>query len=223
LRHHGGAKRDAYNTPDLDMVKKGFENLEKHIENCKKFGITPVVAINNFISDSEEEVQYVISTCLKHGAKAVVSKGWADGGEGTMKLAQAVVDQIDEGKNKYHQLYDWNLSIEEKINIIATEIYGATHVEYSSKAKSQLREFNKLGFDKFPICVAKTQKSFSDDEKKIGRPVNFYVTIREFEVAAGAGFVIPMLGEMMRMPGLPVVPASEGMDIDNDGNITGLS
>jgi formate--tetrahydrofolate ligase len=133
------------------------------------------------------------------------------------------VETIDAGINDYHQLYDWKLSIEDKIKTVATEIYGASQIEYSAKAKTQLREYAKLGFDKFPICVAKTQKSFSDDERKVGRPTNFSITIREFEVAAGAGFVIPILGEMMRMPGLPVVPAAEGMDIDNDGNITGLS
>ena len=223
LRHHGGAKKEEYNTPDLGRVQKGFENLEKHIENCKKFGLTPVVAINSFISDSEAEIAYIKERCQALGTKAVLSQGWAKGGEGTKELAQAVVDVIDAGGNQYHQLYDWSLSIEDKIKTVATEIYGASHIEYSAKAKSQLREYAKLGFDKFPICVAKTQKSFSDDEKKIGRPTNFTITIREFEVAAGAGFVVPILGEMMRMPGLPAVPAAEGMDIDNDGNITGLS
>jgi formate--tetrahydrofolate ligase len=223
LRHHGGAKKEEYNTPDLAKVQKGFENLEKHIENCKKFGITPVVAINSFISDSAEEISFIQERCKSMGARAVVSKGWAHGGEGTKDLAQAVVETIDAGINDYHQLYDWKLSIEDKIKTVATEIYGASQIEYSAKAKTQLREYAKLGFDKFPICVAKTQKSFSDDERKVGRPTNFSITIREFEVAAGAGFVIPILGEMMRMPGLPVVPAAEGMDIDNDGNITGLS
>jgi len=223
LRHHGGAKKEEYNTPDLTRVQKGFENLEKHIENCKKFGITPVVAINSFISDSAEEVRFIQEKCQGLGVKAVMSKGWAHGGEGTKELAQAVVDVIAAGSNQYHPLYDWSLSIEDKIKTVATEIYGASQIEYSAKAKTQLKEYAKLGFDKFPICVAKTQKSFSDDERKIGRPTNFTVTIREFEVAAGAGFVIPILGEMMRMPGLPAIPAAEGMDIDNDGNITGLS
>ncbi|MBK8830825.1 MAG: formate--tetrahydrofolate ligase [Saprospiraceae bacterium] len=223
LRHHGGAKKEEYNTPDLGRVQKGFENLEKHIENCKKFGLSPVVAINSFISDSDEEIAYIQKRCQELGTKAVLSKGWAKGGEGTKDLAQAVVDVIESGVNQYHPLYDWSLSIEDKIKTVATEIYGASHIEYSAKAKTQLREYAKLGFDKFPICVAKTQKSFSDDEKKIGRPTNFTITIREFEVAAGAGFVVPILGEMMRMPGLPAVPAAEGMDIDNDGNITGLS
>ncbi len=223
LRHHGGAMKEEYNTPNMDFVKKGFENLEKHIENCKKFGITPVVAINNFITDSDEEVAFIIEKCAHHGVKAIVSKGWADGGNGTKDLATAVVEVIASGVNDFHPLYDWSLTIEEKINVVATEIYGATSVEYSSKAKAQLREYSRLGFDKFPICVAKTQKSFSDDETKVGRPTDFHVTIREFEVAAGAGFVIPILGQMMRMPGLPKVPAAEGMDIDNEGNITGLS
>lgn len=223
LRHHGGAKKEEYNTPDTNRVAKGFENLEKHIENCKKFGLIPVVAINHFFTDTEEEIQLVKDKCAAMGVKAVVSKGWSEGGNGTTDLAQAVVDIIESGVNAYHPLYDWNLSIEDKINTIATEIYGASKVTYSPKAKSQLNEFVKNGFNGLPVCMAKTQKSFSDDEKKAGRPVNFTVSVREFELAAGAGFVIPVLGEMMRMPGLPAIPASEGMDIDNQGVITGLS
>lgn len=223
LRHHGGAKKEEYNTPNLDYVSKGIENLEKHIENCMKFGLTPVVAINAFPNDSDEEVVFVQKRCKELGVEAVVSRGWAEGSAGTTDLARAVVASIEKGTNAYHALYDWSLPIEEKIHTIATLIYGANHVEYSAKAKSQLREFNKLGFGKLPVCVAKTQKSFSDDERKIGRPRDFHVTVREFEVAAGAGFVIPILGEMMRMPGLPAIPASEGMDIDAHGVISGLS
>lgn len=223
LRHHGGAKPEEYNTPNMDYIKKGFENLEKHIENCKKFGLTAVVALNNFYTDSQEEINYVIEKCGSLGVKAVVSKGWGDGGNGTMDLAKAVVEVIESKKNNYKQLYDWNLSIEEKIKTIATEIYGADDVTYSPKARNQMRDFAKLGFDKFPICMAKTQKSFSEDEKRVGRPTGFKINIREFEVAAGAGFLVAIVGEMMRMPGLPVIPASEGMDIDNEGNITGLS
>ncbi len=223
LRHHGGAKKTEYNTPNLAYVRKGFENLQKHIENCKKFGITPIVALNHFPTDTDEELQFVIDHCSIMGTEAVVSKGWAEGGNGTMDLARAVVNKIEKGDNHYHPLYDWNLPIEEKINKIALEIYGASDVQYSAKAKSQLKEFQKLGFDAFPVCMAKTQKSLSDDERKVGRPRDFTITIREFEVAAGAGFVIPILGDMMRMPGLPVIPAAEGMDIDNDGKITGLS
>lgn len=223
LRHHGGAKPEEYNTPNMEYIKKGFENLQKHIENCKKFGFNAVVALNNFYTDSDEEIKYVQEKCAALGVKAVVSKGWGDGGNGTMDLAKAVVEVIESGKNKYKQLYDWNLSVEDKIKTIATEIYGADDVTYSPKAKNQMKDFAKLGFDKFPICMAKTQKSFSEDEKRVGRPTGFKINIREFEVAAGAGFLVAIVGEMMRMPGLPVIPASEGMDIDDNGNITGLS
>lgn len=223
LRHHGGAKKEEYNTPNMDYIRKGFENLARHIENCKKFGLTPVVAMNSFYSDSQEEIDYIVSECQKAGVKAVLSKGWGQGGEGTKDLAAAVVDVIEKGNNNYRPLYDWSLPIDQKIKKIATEIYGADDVTYSAKATSQLKEFVKLGVNGFPVCMAKTQKSFSDDETKIGRPTGFKVNVREFELAAGAGFVVPILGDMMRMPGLPPVPASEGMDIDDQGNITGLS
>lgn len=223
LRHHGGAKKEEYNTADINKVAKGFENLEKHIENCKKFGITPVVAINHFANDSIEEINFVIEKCATLSVKAVVSEGFLKGGEGTKELAKAVVQIIEDGRNNFKPLYDWSLTIEEKIKKIALEIYGADAVEFSSVAKSQLKSIHELGFDKFPVCMAKTQKSLSDDEKKIGRPIGFVITVREFEFAAGAGFVIPILGEMMRMPGLPATPASEKMDIDNNGKITGLS
>jgi len=223
LRHHGGAKKDEYNTPSMDRVIKGFQNLEKHMENCKKFGITPVVAINHFPSDSAEEIEYVQTRCEKLGVKAVVSYGFGKGGEGTKELAQAVVDVIDSGVNHFKPLYDWSLSVEDKINKIATEIYGADGVEYSSLARTQLKMIKELGYDKLPICMAKTQKSLSDKETVIGRPKGFIVNVREFEFAAGAGFIIPILGDMMRMPGLPAVPASEHMDIDNNGKISGLS
>lgn len=223
LRHHGGAKKDEYNTPNLERVKIGVQNLEKHIENCKKFGINPVVHIHNFTSASKEELDYVLDICKQHGVRAASSECWARGGEGTKDLAQAVVDSIESGENKYKPLYDWNLSVEQKINIIATEIYGADGVDYSAQARADLKTINTLGYDKMPICMAKTQKSLSDVESKLARPRNFRVTVRKFEFAAGAGFVIPILGEMMRMPGLPSTPAAEGMDIDNDGRIIGLS
>jgi len=223
LRHHGGAKKAEYNTPNMEYLGKGFQNLARHIENCGKFGLTPVVAINNFYTDSEDEVNYIIAQCKAMGVKAVVSYGWADGGEGTKELARAVVEMIESGKNDYHPLYDREMTIEQKIHRIATEIYGADEVTYSPRARTQLKEFVELGFNKMPVCMAKTQMSFSDDEKKIGRPTGFNVNVREFEIASGAGFVIPILGNIMRMPGLPATPASEGMDIDIDGVITGLS
>lgn len=223
LRHHGGARKDEYNTASVPRVDAGFANLEKHIENCRKFGITPVVALNRFASDSAEEIALVVERCAALGVKAVECSCWAHGGEGSRELAQAVVERIDAGDNAFKRLYNWQSSTEEKIATIATEIYGATEVEYSSSAEASLRTIRELGLDSLPVCMAKTQKSFSDDETKIGRPENFSITVREFEFAAGAGFVIPIIGDMMRMPGLPATPASEGMDIDANGKITGLS
>jgi formate--tetrahydrofolate ligase len=223
LRHHGGAKKEEYNTASIDKVRKGFENLAKHIENCGKYGLTPVVAINSFPADSAEEVQFVIDECARLGVKAVVSEGFAKGGEGTKNLANAVVEVIESGVNNFHRLYDWSLPVEEKIRTIAKEIYGADDVNFSSKALLQLKTIKTLGYDGLPVCMAKTQKSLSDNEKIVGRPTGFTVTVREFEFAAGAGFVIPILGDMMRMPGLPEHPASESMDIDDDGKIFGLS
>jgi len=223
LRHHGGAKKDEYNTPSIEKVIKGFQNLEKHIENCKKFGITPVVAINYFPTDSAEEIEYVQTQCNQLGVKAIVSHGFAKGGEGTKELAQGVIDVIESGVNHFKPLYDWSLPVEDKINRIATEIYGADGVEYSSVARTQLKMIKELGYDNLPVCMAKTQKSLSDKETVVGRPKGFIINVREFEFAAGAGFIIPILGDMMRMPGLPAVPASEHMDIDNNGKISGLS
>ncbi|MFJ1430527.1 formate--tetrahydrofolate ligase [Capnocytophaga canimorsus] len=223
LRHHGGALKEEYNTPSLEKVKKGIGNLEKHIENVQKFGLKAVVAINNFPNDSEEEIKYIQELCQQKGVKAIVSKGFAQGGEGTKELAQAVVEIAESGESKFKPLYDHAISIEEKIETIAKEIYGASNVNYTSKARTQLKNINKLGFDKMPVCMVKTPKSLSDDDKKLARPTDFEVTVREFEFASGAGFVIPILGDTMRMPGLPSVPAAEGMDIDDNGVITGLS
>ncbi len=223
LRHHGGAKKDAYNTPNITAVTAGFKNLEKHIENIRKFNIEPVVAINSFFTDSEEEVVFVQEACARLGVQAVVSEGWAKGGAGTAALAKAVVHVVENKATTYKPLYDWNSPIKEKIEIIAKEVYGAATVEYSKKAQLNLRRISRLGFDDFAVCMAKTQKSFSDNDKLLGRPEGFTVTVREIEIAAGAQFVIPILGKMMRMPGLPANPASEGMTIDDNGVIAGLS
>ncbi len=223
LRHHGGSPKDEYNTPSLERVKHGFANLEKHLENMAKFGLGRVVAINNFHTDSREEIDWLIEKCASIGVKAVLSKGWAEGGEGTAELANAVVDVIEKNTSSFQQLYNWDAPVKEKIETIAREIYGADGVDYAAAAERGLRTISKLGLDHLPICMAKTQKSFSDNDRLIGRPTGFRVTVREFEIASGAGFLIPILGNMMRMPGLPAVPASEGMNIDNDGVITGLS
>jgi formate--tetrahydrofolate ligase len=223
LRHHGGAKKEEYNTPSMERVTNGFANLEKHIENCQKFGLFPVVAINHFPTDTDEEIQFVIDACAKMGVKAVVSKGFAHGGEGTKELATAVVAEVESGRNAFKPLYDWSIPVKDKIEKIAKEIYGADAVQYTKEAEGNLRTIERLGLAGLPVCMAKTQKSFSDDESKIGRPRNFVITVREFEYAVGAGFIIPILGEMMRMPGLPPIPASEHMDIDANGVVSGLS
>ncbi|MCK0177836.1 formate--tetrahydrofolate ligase [Flavobacteriaceae bacterium S0862] len=223
LRHHGGVQKEDYNTPNLDAVKDGFKNLEKHIENIRKYNIEPVVAINAFVSDSEEEINFIKTACESLGVQAVLSEGWAKGGEGTKDLANAVVNVVENKATQYKPLYDWKSPVKEKIETIAREIYGADGVIYDKKAELNLRRINNLGFNDFAICMAKTQKSFSDDDKLIGRPTGFKVTVREIEIAAGAQFIIPILGKMMRMPGLPAVPASEGMSIDKDGVISGLS
>ena len=223
LRHHGGALKDEYNTPNLERVTDGFKNLEKHIENIRKFNIEPVVAINSFISDTDDEVNFVIDACKKLGVNAVVSDGWAKGGEGTKNLARAVVDVVENKATQFKPLYNWKSPVKDKIEKIAKEIYGADGVTYDKRAELNLRRIDRLGFNDFAVCMAKTQKSFSDDDKLIGRPQGFSINVREIEIAAGAKFVIPILGKMMRMPGLPAKPASENMRIDNNGVISGLS
>jgi formate--tetrahydrofolate ligase len=223
LKHHGGASKNELNNPNLEFVKKGICNLEKHIENSKKFGLNPVVSINHFYKDSDEEIQFVIDFCNKLGVKAILSKGWELGGDGMTDLAHEIVNQIENNSSNFKSLYDWKSGIKSKIETIAREIYGAEGVNYENKAELDLLRIEKLGLQELPICMAKTQKSFSDDESKIGRPTGFKVTVREFEFAAGAGFVIPILGDMLRMPGLPVIPASENMHIDENGIISGLS
>lgn len=223
LRHHGGVQKEAYNTPNLEAVREGFKNLEKHIENIRKYNIEPVVAINSFISDTSDEVNFVIQKCESLGVCAVVSEGWAKGSDGTTELAKVVVDIVENKATQYKPLYDWKSPVTEKIETIAKEIYGAVSIEYSKRAQLNLRRIDRLGFNDFAICMAKTQKSFSDNEQLIGRPEGFTVTVREIEIAAGAQFIIPILGKMMRMPGLPAKPASEGMTIDKNGVIFGLS
>lgn len=222
LRYHGGAKKDEYGNPNLDYLKKGFGNLEKHIENAQNYGLKPVVAINHFATDSDEEIQFLKEECAKLGVSAILADEFTLGGEGMKELATEVVKNTEQ-KSDFKFLYPLEDSIEKKIETIAQKVYGAKGVVYSPKAKSDLKIIKELGFDKLPICMAKTQKSLSDDEKRIGRPTDFDVTVRGFEFATGAGFIIPILGDIMRMPGLPAVPMAENMTIDKDGNISGLS
>lgn len=223
LRHHGGASKEEYNSPNLERVKKGFKNLEKHIENIRKFNIEPVVAINAFSSDTNDEINFIKTECEKLGVQAVLAEGWAKGGNGMVDLANAVSNVIEHKATVFKPLYDWENPVVKKIEIIAKEIYGAKDVEFDNKAKLDLLKINKLGFNNFAVCMAKTQKSFSDNEKLIGKPENFIITVREIEIASGAGFIIPILGKMMRMPGLPNIPASEKMNINENGVVSGLS
>lgn len=222
LRYHGGALKEQWNTPSLEKVEKGIPNLRKHIENLQLFGMRPVVAINHFMHDSDEEIKLIQHECRSIGIEAILCDGWADGGQGCKQLATVVAGSIAKKESHFQTLYKWETGIEEKIHSIATKIYGADNVEYTPKAKTQLKKIKSLGIEHMPICMAKTPRSFSDDETKRGRPQKFIVTVREFEFASGAAFIIPILGEMMRMPGLPVEPSAEKIDIDEEGRIVGL-
>jgi formate--tetrahydrofolate ligase len=222
LKSHAGIKFEQLKEPNPEAVSIGLENLEKHIENIKHFMLSPVVAINKFFTDSDEEIDIVLKRCQELGVKAAVSEGWEKGGDGCIDLAKAVQEVAESGKSNFTPLYHFDWSIEQKIETVARKIYGAADVEYSLKAKQQIKLFNKIGLDKVPICIAKTQYSLSDDPKLINRPKGFIIKIREFDIAACAGFIIPIAGNIMRMPGLPSKPAAENIDIDAEGNITGL-
>ena len=223
LRAHGGAKKAEYGQPNMVYVQKGFANLQKHIENALQWGLKPIVALNKFDTDSEEEIQLIRDLCQKFDVIAVLAEEFTKGGEGMRDLANAVVMSAESGENNYQPLYDLEESVQQKIETIARKVYGAATVEYSPKAKADLKVIQNLGLDKMAVCMAKTQKSLSDNEKLTGRPENFTITVREFEFAAGAGFIIPILGDMMRMPGLPKEPAAIHMTIDDHGKISGLS
>ncbi|WP_297869625.1 formate--tetrahydrofolate ligase [uncultured Flavobacterium sp.] len=223
IKHHAGLAAEDFKTENVSAIEKGFCNLEKHIENMQQFGLNPVVCINAFPDDTQAEYDKLKELCASKGVTAIVSTAFAHGGKGSAEVAQKVVEEIEKGTANYKPLYQPSDSIEHKINVVAKTIYGANSVEFSPKSKTQLKMINDLGFGHFSICMAKTPASFSDNEKLIGRPANFDITVREFEIASGAGFIVPLLGEVMRMPGLPAVPNAERIDIDNEGRITGLS
>ena len=222
LKYHGGADLKNLTEENTEALKKGLPNLEKHIENVKQFGITPVIAINKFISDSDAEVAIIYEFAKSQNTRVALAEVWAKGGKGALKLAQHVIDIVDENNANFTPMYHWNMNVQDKIKAIATKIYGADDVEYAPLAKRNLRTISNLGLEHLPVCIAKTQKSLSDNAKLLGRPKNFTITVREIEIAAGAGFLVPITGTMMRMPGLPAHPASENINIDNDGNISGL-
>ncbi|MBL7965210.1 MAG: formate--tetrahydrofolate ligase [Flavobacteriales bacterium] len=223
LRFHGGSDIKEVNQPSVERVRVGLENLGRHIANIAKFGVKSVVAINNFPTDTPEEIALVQEYCANKGSRAVLAEGFARGGDGMTDLARAVVEVVEKGESRFHPLYELEMSIEGKIETIAREIYRADRVIYGGEAQAALKRIKTLGLEHLPVCMAKTQYSFSDDPKLRNAPEGFKVTVNDIEIAAGAGFVIPILGTIMRMPGLPDVPAAEGMDIDATGVISGLS
>jgi formate--tetrahydrofolate ligase len=222
LKYHGGADLKTLTIPNVEALINGLPNLEKHLENAKLYNITPVIAINRFYSDSDEEIQVIFDLARKLNIKVALSDGWAKGGAGALDLAAKVIEAIEENSSDFKPLYKWEQDVVTKIETIAKKIYGANRVEFSSKAKKNLKTILDLGLEELPVCIAKTQKSLSDNPALLGRPTGFTLTVREIEIAAGAGFLIPITGDMMRMPGLPVHPASENITVDLEGNISGL-
>lgn len=222
LKMHGGVKVKNLKTPDVEAVRHGGENLEKHIDSIKIFGMQSVVAINRFITDSDEEIQAIEDICKKNNIDYAVVDCWEHGGQGTIELAKKVVSLIQSDVCSYKQLYSWDQPVKEKIMTIAKNIYGAEAVDFTTQAKKDLKVIEKFDFSSLPICIAKTQSSLSDNPKLLGRPKDFLVTVRKIIISSGAGFLVPLTGEMVRMPGLPKVPAAESIDINDDGEITGL-
>ena len=222
LKMHGGVPKTELKTPNVEAVKKGLVNLEKHIENVKKFGVPCVVAINIFSQDTAEELEAVREHCAKHGVNVALSDVFAKGGEGGIDLAKEVIALADSGESKFAPIYPLDMSLKGKIETIAKEIYGADGVNYTKEADKALKEFEELGYGNLPICMAKTQYSFSDDPALLGRPSGFKITIRNCRIAAGAGFIVVLTGDVMTMPGLPKVPAAEKIDVTDDGVISGL-
>ena len=222
LKYHGEVPLANIKTPDAAAVERGLPNLEKHIENMHKFNICPVVAINHFADDTDEEIAVIINKCQQMGVQVAIAKVHAHGGEGAMELATIVSQVAESCHSKMQPLYDWSWSIEKKIETIAKGIYGASAIDYTPQALLDLKKIENLGLQQLPVCIAKTQKSLSDNPKLLGRPEDFVVTVREIEIAAGAGFIIPITGNIMRMPGLPENPAAGNIDIDDKGKITGL-
>ena len=221
LKMHGGLAKTELATENIEALKKGMTNLAKHIENIQKFGLPIVVAINAFPTDTENELQELKALCESMGASVSISEAWAKGGEGAIDLAQKVIEATKKPSN-FQYMYDVNDSIKDKINAIATKIYGADGVNYTPAVEKTIAEFEAEGLDKMPICMAKTQYSLSDDQFKLGAPTGFKITVRELRISAGAGFILALTGNILTMPGLPKKPAAENMDIDINGKITGL-
>ena len=222
LKMHGGVPKTDLKTPNVEAVKAGLCNLEKHIENVKKFGVPAVVAINIFAQDTAEELEAVREHCAKHGVNVALSDVFAKGGEGGIELAKEVAALAESGKANFKPIYELDIPLKAKIETIAKEIYGADGVNYTKEADKALKEFEALGYGNLPVCMAKTQYSFSDDQTLLGRPSGFTITIKNCRIAAGAGFIVVLTGDIMTMPGLPKVPAAEKIDVSDEGVISGL-
>lgn len=222
LKYNGGVPKTDLTAENLDALKKGIINLQTHIENMKKYGVPVVVAINHFYTDTDAEIEYIKSFCKEQGVAVAFSDVFLNGGEGGKELAEAVINTIESTKSSFAPLYDENLSIKEKLNTIAKEIYRADGVTFTSQAEKAIKEIEALGCDKIPVCVAKTQYSLSDDQTKLGKPEGFNITIRDVKLSSGAGFVVAYAGDIMTMPGLPKVPAADNIDVDDNGVISGL-
>ena len=222
LKMHGGVAKADLAKPDTAALEKGFANLKTHIENVAKFGLPAVVAVNKFITDTDEEIQLLEKLCRDNGSTAVLSEGWGKGGEGAADLARTVAEIADSGKANYHPLYELNLPLADKIRTIAKEIYRAADVEFDSAALKKLKTFEDAGYGKLPVCIAKTQNSISHDPKLIGAPSGYTFPVRDVQLYAGAGFVVALAGDIMTMPGLPKAPAALNIDVDDNGIIHGL-
>lgn len=222
LKYNGGVPKADLAKEDLESLKKGIVNLEKHIENLQKFGVPVVVTLNSFVTDTKEEIAFVENFCKERNCEFALSEVWEKGGEGGIELAKKVLDTLEHKKAHFKPLYDDEMSLMDKIKTIATEIYGADDVTYSKAALKELKHIEEMGMGNFPVCMAKTQYSLSDDASKLGRPTGFTINVREVYVSAGAGFVVAITGSIMTMPGLPKVPAANNIDVTNDGVITGL-
>ncbi len=222
LKYHGGVKLSELGRENIDALSKGFENLDKHIENMHYYGFRPVVAINRFDTDTDAEIALVKTYCEEHNVRVAVNTAWADGGKGAVELAEAVIGATEACTDCFTPLYAMSWPLEKKIETIATLMYGARNVEYTLEAKEQLKKISELGLDELAVCIAKTQKSLSDDQTRRNRPRDFTIRIRKIEISSGAGFIVPIAGSIMRMPGLPTVPSAEKIDIDDKGQISGL-
>lgn len=222
LKMHGGVAKPELSKPNIAALEKGFENLKEHIENISKFGVPSVVAVNKFITDTDEEIALLEKLCKENGSRAVLCEGWGKGGDGAAELAKAVCEIAESGKADFHYLYEDELSLDKKIEKIAKEIYHASSVDFESKALKKLKEFEAQGYGKLPVCIAKTQNSISHDSKLIGAPSGYVFPVRDVQLYAGAGFVVALAGDIMTMPGLPKAPAALNIDVDDDGVISGL-